>query len=304
MPNKILSPSRSAATIVLGVALFAMPAYAGFQWVAPAESGASSANAYVPFSPPPLTSAAESPRVSEPSERAKNEEKIDLSTATISKPSSEAAQTGPAVQGFASQVPLTLALRQLLPIGYTFSVDKGVDMNTLVSYKGGRPWDETLKNTLAPVGLVYRKQGTVVTIGLAGGSEQAVEALPPPPSSRAPVHVPAKASGPMNILPPPVTTPAVNIIPQGGWTAERGSTLHKVLTEWCARADVELKWMAEYDYPVEASARFNGGFEEAVRNLLAGFDGARPQPVGELHANSSAGQKVLVIQVRGNSYTN
>jgi hypothetical protein len=89
-----------------------------------------------------------------------------------------------------------------------------------------------------------------------------------------------------------------------GWSAGRGETLRKVLTGWCSRAGVELKWLAEYDYPIEATARFNGGFEDAVRSLLAGFDGARPQPFGELHANARAGQKVLVIQTRGNSYTN
>ena len=84
----------------------------------------------------------------------------------------------------------------------------------------------------------------------------------------------------------------------------RGDTLHKVLSDWCQHSNVELQWQAEYDYPVEASAHFEGKFEDAVRGLLAGFDGARPQPVAELHANRGAGQRVLVVQARGNSYSN
>jgi hypothetical protein len=88
------------------------------------------------------------------------------------------------------------------------------------------------------------------------------------------------------------------------WRAERGETLRKVLTDWCARANVELQWMTEYDYPIEGSSHFSSGFEDAVRGLLAGFDSARPQPIGELHDSATAGQKVLVVQGRGNNYTN
>jgi hypothetical protein len=103
---------------------------------------------------------------------------------------------------------------------------------------------------------------------------------------------------------PSVEIPSVNVNSAEGWTAERGDTLRKVLIDWCRHAGVELQWLAEYDYPIEASAHFNGGFEDAVRNLLAGFDSARPQPIGELHTNPNAGQKVLVVQARGNSYSN
>jgi hypothetical protein len=103
------------------------------------------------------------------------------------------------------------------------------------------------------------------------------------------------------IMATPAERPSANV---DGWTVQRGETLRKVLTAWCGKAGVELKWLAEYDYPVEASAHYNGGFEEAVRSLFAGFDGARPQPIGELHVNPRAGQDVLVVQARGNSYTN
>ncbi len=42
-------------------------------------------------------------------------------------------------------------------------------------------------------------------------------------------------------------------------------------------------------------------FEEAVRNLLSGFEGSHPQPVAELHINPRLGQTVLIVQTRGNS---
>jgi len=104
--------------------------------------------------------------------------------------------------------------------------------------------------------------------------------------------------------PPPVSSSRVSVASVvDTWTAARGETLHKALEGWSRRAGAEFEWSAEYDYPLEASISFTGTFEEAVRSLLSGFEDAHPQPVAELHANPGAGQMVLVIQTRGNSYT-
>jgi len=223
---------------------------------------------------------------------------IDLSTETISVASSPQpgiVSDADIVQGFASQVPLALAMRQILPVNYSFSVDQGVDMGTLVSYKGGKPWSETLNTMLASAGLEARQQGMLVVVG------RAMAPAVSPPVQTLPWLSPDKAQASVSI---PTSKPTLNLSSAEGWSAERGETLRGVLIGWCNRAGVEIKWLAEYDYPIEASARFVGGFEDAVRNLFAGFDGARPQPVGELHINPRAGQSVLVVQARGNSYTN
>lgn len=343
MPNRILPPLYGAATLVLGLALSAGPAHAGFKWVAPADdapyASSSAPSAYgvpatdtvtIPQKDFPVViqndNALTQPESAAPSmpssmvmkeEKVKGGTKIDLATATISvsEPSAESSYASPVVQGFATQVPLTLALRQLLPAGYTFAMGPGVDMNTLVSYKSGKPWDVTLREMLAAVGLSAYEQGTVVTINSGNAmpvaDQNAQQFLPqsfsqtlPQPSAHSQISVPT------NILPHAVeptssrNVRAASAPPEIGWTAARGSTLHKVLTEWCLRAGVELKWLAEYDFPIEASASFNGDFENAVRSLLAGFDGARPQPIGALHVNPGASQMVLVVQARGNSDSN
>jgi hypothetical protein len=248
-----------------------------------------------------------------PASAAKRDTRIDLANETISLGSPPPVAPSEIVKGFASQVPLGLALRQVLPSQYNFAVDQGVDVETLVSYKGGKPWNETLKAMLVPAGLDYHQQGNLITVG-----KQASAVAAPAPVLAA-IAAPAPVPTPML---QPLPAPASAIIPQKmeflapsaekpvavprleGWTAERGDTLHKVLANWCARAGVELKWLAEYDYPVEGSAHFNGSFEEAVRSLIAGFETAKPQPIGELHINQRAGQNVLVVHVRGNSYTN
>lgn len=223
------------------------------------------------------------------SSKAQEKKPVNLASETISTPAPALPGDNEIVQGFASRVPLVLAVRQILPAGYNFAVDPGVSPDTLVSYKGGKPWGETLRSTLAAADLDYRQEGKLITVRrrpqVLMPALQA--ARPAAPASR--FHSLSSRGG---------------LSASDGWTAERGDSLRKVLVRWCARANVELKWISEYDYPVEASAKFNGGFESAVRNLLAGFDAARPQPIGELHINQQAGQNVLVVQARGNSYTN
>lgn len=213
-------------------------------------------------------------------------------TTVAASPSSEI------VHGFARQVPLAVALREILPAGYAFSIDADVDMGILVSFQGGRPWRDTLRDSLEPAGLVMREAGQMVTIGRAD-SMAIAPAMPVKTSSRALpsphlVEVPVVQNAQSTASPVPLTEP---------WRADRGDNLHRILETWCSRAGVELDWMAEYDYPLQASISFSGSFEEAVRSLLSGFENAHPQPIAELHINSNLGQKVLVIGTRGNSNT-
>ncbi|MDR3424643.1 MAG: TcpQ domain-containing protein [Alphaproteobacteria bacterium] len=297
-----------AAGVISGTAPVSLAAPVSQQtlpssYPAPAPAPAPSSVALTPASMPAAADSAASAPTSLAPSSANGATKNDLATATISVSPSSSEEVVP---GFASQVPLALALRQILPVGYSFSIDPGVDMETLVSYKGGRPWRETLKDMLAQVHLEAREQGAEISITQGGsvvpvaGNSAPLPLQPSPNASRASGYLVAPATA----IAAPSVMPAVNVSPADGWSAERGDTLRKVLTEWCHKAGVELQWLAEYDYPVEASAHFSSGFEDAVRNLLAGFDTARPQPIGELHTNSSAGQMVLVVQARGNNYSN
>lgn len=213
------------------------------------------------------------------------------------------------VQGFAKQVPLAVALRQLLPPGYGFSVDQNIDLGTLVSFQGGQPWRETMRAALDPVGLVVREQGQMVTIVRAGdqGSPIVSSHGKSEPGTRIvetpPVHALTMAGGSGDSVTMPASEISAGPIVQS-WGAERGDTLHKILEDWSHRAKVEFNWLSEYDYPLQASVSFSGTFEDAVRNLLVGFEGAHPQPVAQLHANSNVGQMVLVVTTRGNNYSN
>jgi hypothetical protein len=336
MPNKFSAGTCCVVALALGLAVAATPAYAGFEWVAPDAAATQSApnNGYPlsggatkrpevispviisgdnqPSMQPAPTPSYGAPTFSPdvgmqpapmpPSDVMGSQ---SMATAKLNIPAS----SNDIVQGFASQVPLALALRQILPVGYNFSIDQTIDMDTTVSYKGGKSWRDTVKEMLVPLNLAAREQGTTLIIAhigspsVAAAAPRALPALSPSvvsDNSTSSLGRPLVASSSMRSG----ELPSVSVNPPDGWTAERGETLRKVLMDWCRRSGVELQWLAEYDYPMEASAHFNGGFEDAVRLLLAGFENARPQPVAELHTNSAAGQMLLVVQARGNNYTN
>ena len=220
------------------------------------------------------------------------------------------ASTSEVVQGFAKQVPLAVALRQLLPPGYGFSVDQNVDLGTLVSFQGGQTWRDTLRTALEPASLVMREQGQMVTINRADQAVVVDDNLHPARETLSSASMPMKgdrvvqpASGVTEAITMPASEAGAGPVVQS-WSAERGDTLRKILEEWSRRANIEFDWKSEYDYPLQASVAFSGTFEDAVRNLLTGFELAHPQPVAELHANSNLGQMVLVVSTRGNNYSN
>ena len=377
------------------------PAAAGFHYVGP-QAGPSA----------PMTAAAASAP-------------IGLLPRAMPQSPQQSAQTG-VVQGFASQVPLTVALRQVLPRGTAFHINNDVDTSTQVSWKGGRPWQQTLDDMLAGSGLQasYGQNGVTVQRGAmvmggamgetapAGMTATPITLTPPPETGAAGNNfaAPAYAAGettmqPLDVSPapvaepytPPYTPPVVHAMPAmepalqadnkpqpyvtpaamgvaammpntsgmigsvqqpvqntagalpegtvdelpqqtvpgtsiGGmpdmqtsafnplnpgpadaqpslagtaaetWEAHSGQSLHEVLVAWAERAGIELNWVSEYDYPIQASITFNGSFEEATRTLLGGFVNASPQPIGRLHRNEQLGQQALVIETRGNQY--
>lgn len=55
------------------------------------------------------------------------------------------------VQGFGSDMPLVLALRQVIPAEYSYSFGRDINMGANVSWNGGKPWDLVLNEMLAPL---------------------------------------------------------------------------------------------------------------------------------------------------------
>ena len=66
--------------------------------------------------------------------------------------------------GFGRDLPLALALSQVIPAGFTHRYAPNVDAGEIVSWQGGAPWDQVLNQMLRPKGLMADISGNEVII--------------------------------------------------------------------------------------------------------------------------------------------
>lgn len=81
-------------------------------------------------------------------------------TMAASQPSADFTQA----VGFGRDLPLALALSQVIPEGYNYSFGQNVDLGTTVSWQGGKPWNEVLRDMLSQTGLKADIIGDQVSI--------------------------------------------------------------------------------------------------------------------------------------------
>jgi hypothetical protein len=154
--------------------------------------------AYEPMdmSPPPVV-AAQQPRVFMPEDAPQtaldntpNSQKLvinprpygDASPAAMSAPApsfdsvvASATQTPsdkPVLEGFGSDMPLALALQQIVPADYVTSFESGVNVGQTVSWDGGKPWDQVVNDMLAPLQLQAVIVNKTVHVRSPGGWRQ------------------------------------------------------------------------------------------------------------------------------------
>ncbi len=171
------------AVLLSGVAIiaFAATAHAGFEWKGPLGAPPAAATPAPVDTQPnddltPVTSWEKSP-----------EAPVEMSPApmdTMPAPVAAAPQStwtppandmaaapvvsepaGDMLTGFGSDVPLVIALQQIVPPGYQYSFAAGVNPGVSVSWQGGKSWQQVLSDTLAAHGLGFRLKDNAVVIG-------------------------------------------------------------------------------------------------------------------------------------------
>jgi hypothetical protein len=75
----------------------------------------------------------------------------------------------PALSGFGNQVPLTFAVRQIVPTNFQVAYADTVQKDAPVNWKGGEPWRATLAEAVRPLGLIVIVNGPKVTIAAGPG---------------------------------------------------------------------------------------------------------------------------------------
>lgn len=226
------------------------------------------------------------------------------------------------VSGFGTEVPLGFAVRQIVPPGHTISYGAGVDVNAVVSWDGGRPWGEVLNQVAYNNGLAVNRHDKNIRLtvvpplarndspgphAIGGGGFSIVPYRGPTDTSpddvevieMAPIEVVADAPALEQIETVPGLDP-ISLVPDSyeppppplpSWPVEAGLSLRGVLEDWTEKAGWGLIWESEYEYPLEASATFQGEFVVAASELIASMRHARPTVTAKFYQ----GNRVLVI---------
>jgi hypothetical protein len=109
------------------------------------------------------------------------------------------------VSGFGTDIPLALAMRQIVPARYSYSFDSTVDPGVKINWKGGQPWDAVLNNAVAPLGFAAKVAGDTVFVydqAKRGRDFAAMGAVPAVPAPMAPAASSASALPGSAALPP------------------------------------------------------------------------------------------------------
>lgn len=184
-----------AAVLVLG----APEAQAGFSWRSGNDTPPQQSDDYAP--PPPVQAQPATPPYATPA--------ISLPPPASMIPSSP--EMDRIVTGFGNDMPLALALRDVVPPQYAYSFGRGVNPGMRVSWQGGQPWSMVVEQMIAPLALTSRVYGSTVVIE-AAPMNSAVSAVTP-------VTAPQLSPEPLPLPPPAVpadetaANPPVTITP-------------------------------------------------------------------------------------------
>lgn len=179
------------------VLLSSAPALAGFEW-APATSTATGPD--MPAVPPVTVEGVDLAPVSasslvQPSPVLQRQKPLTTEQGAPAAPSFPPAAEAAAlpsdmkygnVTGFGADIPLVLALRQIVPPHYAFGFSPGVDQGVRVTWNGGKPWNVVLDDALRPLGLGARISETTVRVVPAAEADTAPAAPPLEASMSAP----------------------------------------------------------------------------------------------------------------------
>ncbi len=223
------------------------------------------------------------------------------------------------LQGFGKDLPLVLALRQIVPVDYAYGFASNDLAGTRIDWQGGKPWPSVLSDSLSAAGLRADISGKAVLISKIAGYAPITPTPETAPQNDLPVSpAPVEASKaeplPLTdmqaetaeaevqqpaVAPAEAQKPVPQVIKNAAskfvWTARPGATLKEVLSDWSRTAKVELDWVTPYDYPIGNAFTFKGTFEQAVDSLLGTYSRESPRPRGRLYPNLPEGPSVLIV---------
>lgn len=174
------------------------------------------------------------------------------------------------------RVPIALAVTELIPSGYRFVIERGIDPMLPISWEKGAMWTDVLGEALTPHGLHAHVKGRLVRISYepAPAEDMADDAMTryaaTPDDTPADAEDNAAASGDAG--------KAVYDKRQK-WVGHSGEKLEDVLYGWSSQAGVRLVVDLESDLTLDEDYAYEGKFADAVQGLMSHFAGDPSMPV-------------------------
>lgn len=128
----------------------------------------------------------------------------------------------PAVEGFGNEIPLAMALRQVVPADYAYAFGNGVNPGYRVSWNGGKPWNEIVFDMIAPLDLVAYVRGNKLYINKRTSTGEKSMVMDAQASGSAMVQNSSMSQSVMDVSTPqavPVPPPIAPLPIMGGNTA-------------------------------------------------------------------------------------
>lgn len=232
------------------------------------------------------------------------------------------------VEGFGKDIPLAMALRDIVPAKYAYAFSPRDIAGVKISWRGGKPWQDVLKDALAPYDfdvsvnenniVIFAKQYTAPVAAPAASAPVAPPVVPAPEqtsnadplplvsadepaptmTARRPAEMDTAGTVPTAEVKKddaPLVRTAVDMNDTRRWEARPGKTLRQTLEVWAKESNVELNWSTPYDYPISNAFYYDGSFAQAVDSLLSTYGRENPNPRGRLYPNLPEGPSVLMV---------
>jgi hypothetical protein len=220
-----------------------------------------------------------------------------------------AVKTPSGVQGFGTNIPLNIAIKQIVPSNVSVTYSPDVDQSSKISWNSGLSWNSTLRSSLKNVGLVSVENGSslLITKPIIKAPKIIVEA------PKTIVTTVTKETVKTVDKAPCVTNKSVIVATNSyrihrpekhydhtivvietpdSWHVKAGDTLAITLQKWAALAGWKVSYPIEYIYPMQVSTDFEGSFTDAAGSLINSVQ-ANPLPYICLHTSTKIAEVSL-----------
>lgn len=228
------------------------------------------------------------------------------------------------VHGFGKEMPLALALSQIVPADYGYSVQPNVNMGLRITWNGSRSWDIVINEAVAEFGLEAIVLGKSVVLKKIGAPivEMPKKVIAPqkkrivkkskPTDNKQKISEPesrekedlmqqdqviSASQGEPHSTNPNEIKGKKSLALVSKWKANKDEDLYQLLVQWCNAAGVQLFWNVDEKFTVDEDLMVKGNFEQAVQKLLMSYKGKNTRPVGQLRTNDPKAPAVLEVNL-------